>query len=473
MKATDYSAGIDASPTKEFFVEMLTRDISLHDAILDLLDNCVDGVLRKKGGLKGDQPYKGFSATIDFDPESFTISDNCGGIPWSEHDRAFRQGRPPQASANSLPTVGTYGIGMKRAIYKMGRSCDITTKSGNDTYRVAMSPAWFKDERSWHLDANADKSLTSEGTTIVVKHLLESAKEEFAIKRFATELIQRIESHYAVIIQKGFSVTVNGSPVDPKPVLFRFSGSDQGENIRPYVFSAKVDGVDVVLAVGLRDPIPSQNQVESDQEQARYSSDHAGWTVICNDRVVLYCDKEETTGWGEAGVPQYHPQFRAISGVVEFRSTDARKLPTTTTKRGIDLSSRLYSQIKNRMREGTKLFTNYTNHWKTREKEAKAQVSDVPKLSFSQLKTELKSLNMSAVKTGVVGKQYKPDLPRPLVEDGDDECRITYRRPRSKVMRLAKAYFGSDVDIDNRDLPSRVGEESFDRAIAATPGRKK
>ena len=29
----------DASPTKEFFVHYLTRDISLHDCILDLLDH--------------------------------------------------------------------------------------------------------------------------------------------------------------------------------------------------------------------------------------------------------------------------------------------------------------------------------------------------------------------------------------------------------------------------------------------------
>lgn len=34
-----------ASPTKQFFVSMLTRDISLADAILDLLDNCLDGAM--------------------------------------------------------------------------------------------------------------------------------------------------------------------------------------------------------------------------------------------------------------------------------------------------------------------------------------------------------------------------------------------------------------------------------------------
>ncbi|HEC0887973.1 TPA: ATP-binding protein, partial [Escherichia coli] len=38
---------IAAFPAKRFFVEMLTRDIELSDSILDLLDNCLDGVLRK------------------------------------------------------------------------------------------------------------------------------------------------------------------------------------------------------------------------------------------------------------------------------------------------------------------------------------------------------------------------------------------------------------------------------------------
>ena len=37
----------DAKPTKAFFVNMLVRDIELKDALLDLLDNCVDGALRK------------------------------------------------------------------------------------------------------------------------------------------------------------------------------------------------------------------------------------------------------------------------------------------------------------------------------------------------------------------------------------------------------------------------------------------
>ena len=34
----------DASPTKAFFVRMLTRDISLDDCILDLVDRSADAI---------------------------------------------------------------------------------------------------------------------------------------------------------------------------------------------------------------------------------------------------------------------------------------------------------------------------------------------------------------------------------------------------------------------------------------------
>ncbi len=48
VAANPYKDGIDAKPVKSFFVEMLTRDIALDDAILDLLDNCVDGIQRSE-----------------------------------------------------------------------------------------------------------------------------------------------------------------------------------------------------------------------------------------------------------------------------------------------------------------------------------------------------------------------------------------------------------------------------------------
>ena len=55
---------VDARPVKSFFVQMLTRDIALADAILDLLDNCVDGILRQKKDRSSEKPYEGFRACL-------------------------------------------------------------------------------------------------------------------------------------------------------------------------------------------------------------------------------------------------------------------------------------------------------------------------------------------------------------------------------------------------------------------------
>ena len=103
---------VDASPVKWFFVSMLTRDIKLEEAILDLLDNCVDGILRSRG-RNGAKPYEGFKADIEFKTDSFSISDNCGGIPWSLSRICIQNSGYFSRYARVCWRVG---IGMKRAI---------------------------------------------------------------------------------------------------------------------------------------------------------------------------------------------------------------------------------------------------------------------------------------------------------------------------------------------------------------------
>src|SRR5215472_9897226 len=113
---------VDAAPVKSFFVHMLTRDIRLEDAILDLLDNCVDGILRskeQKGERSARKPYDGFWAEIEFKGYYFAISDNCGGIPWKLHDYAFRMGPSRDRPEGASGSIGVYGSGMRRAIFRM------------------------------------------------------------------------------------------------------------------------------------------------------------------------------------------------------------------------------------------------------------------------------------------------------------------------------------------------------------------
>jgi hypothetical protein len=218
------------------------------------------------------------------------------------------------------------------------------------------------------------------------------------------------------------------------------------------------EGVEVFLAVGFTRPIPSAEEVALDQEEPRqWQSIDAGWTVVCNDRAVLYCNRDELTGWGEAGIPRYHTQFIAISGIVEFRCDDASRLPTTTTKRGIDASSSLYLQIKNKMREGMRIFIDYTNKWKGRAIEARRHIEAHPTLSFDEVKRESRQLRFRTTKRSVpIGKQYKPSLPLPR-KLGPRKTRISFVRDASDV-KLVGEYL-----LKGRDpSPSEVGERCFE-----------
>jgi hypothetical protein len=83
---------IDAAPTKSFFIDMLTRDIPLDQAILDLIDNSVDGAKSLKA-LNG-RSFADLWVKLEFDKDKFVISDNCGGFSKNAARKyAFKFGR--------------------------------------------------------------------------------------------------------------------------------------------------------------------------------------------------------------------------------------------------------------------------------------------------------------------------------------------------------------------------------------------
>jgi hypothetical protein len=201
-KAVTKYTPVDASPVKSFFVHMLTRDIRLEEAILDLLDNCVDGILRSNGSEQKKLPYSGFWAKIDFESSSFEISDNCGGIPWKLHDYAFKMGRSADRPPDAAGTVGVYGIGMKRAIFKMGTRCLIHTQNGKDAYDVDIEPEWTANEDLWRIPVYPSKQKRKEdGTTIVVGNLHPGISNRFGedAAAFKSELETMVSTHYVFI----------------------------------------------------------------------------------------------------------------------------------------------------------------------------------------------------------------------------------------------------------------------------------
>ncbi len=108
---------VNASPTKRFFIAVLIKDISFLDAIVELVDNSVDSA-------RAETDIAGFSdkiIEIRYNKKQFSIKDNAAGISIEQaKNYVFRFGRP--AGAPLTPgSVGEFGVGMKRALFKIGR----------------------------------------------------------------------------------------------------------------------------------------------------------------------------------------------------------------------------------------------------------------------------------------------------------------------------------------------------------------
>ena len=463
----------DAHPTKYFFINMLTRDIELSDAMLDLLDNCLDGVVRLKKDVDKNTEknfYKGFKAEITIEDDSFEIKDNCGGISRAiAENNAFRMGRVEDGE--NLPTVGIYGIGMKRAIFKIGKEAEVVSHHIDSSFSVKIPEDWvnIKEWRFSITDIVEDTAITK-GTHIKITKLTEGVTKQWENKDLLIdELKHKIQSSYSLIIEKGFNILVNREKIKPFPVELLVSNDNNKARIEPFIFKKEYGDVSVKLAVGFYAPPPSDEEMDEAKESKRSSSD-AGWTVVCNDRVILYNNKDHLTGWGESGVPHYHTQFIGIRGIVTFTSNVPGKLPMTTTKRGIDLSSPIYADIKNRMREGMKFFTSYTNQWKGRNEEEREYSKVTDRLPFSLIleDTNLKKRGIKLDDTKDGGVIFRPVLPKPPSDK--DYTIIRFSRPKSEV-EIVRNHFYSDPSIEVK--PAMVGEKCFDHVFDTIARKKK
>jgi hypothetical protein len=327
---------IDASPTKEFFISMLVRDIDLTRTILDLVDNSWDGARR----IRPDGNYEGLWVKLTINRDRFRIEDNCGGITVeTARECAFRFGRTDQ-TPQTRHSIGRFGVGMKRALFKMGNYFEITSQTENSRFVVAVDVERWKRQEEWEFDFQVLDETTQNlpadgpGTCIEVTQLRQPVSENFALENFLTRLRNELEAAHQQTTEMGLTITLNGMPIASQaPQLLQ---SDVIHPARKDLSMETEPPISVRLFAGLRDPDPN----------------HAGWYIYCNGRLILEADQSKVTGWGERSgqtIPKYHNLFAEFRGYVFFDCDDAFLLPWNTTKTGVDLDSPVYGWVRQEM----------------------------------------------------------------------------------------------------------------------------
>ncbi len=435
---------IDAMPTKAFFVNMLVRDISLERAVLDLLDNCIDGAKSLRPG--DDADYTGLHVKIEMDGEAFRIADNCGGFGTEKaRSYAFRFGRPDEAESTAY-SIGQFGVGMKRALFKFGTYFEVESTTEHEHWSMHVDVnEWLGREADWAFvfdDVVDDGEFADgeRGTRIVVRNLRPEVANRFRSVYFRRQLANMIQAHEREFLALGLAVELDEQLLTATELRVRTGGAFHPA-IEEFVHEAESDApVTVRLVVGVSEAVPAS----------------AGWYVVCNRRVIVSADRSDYTGWGTLGdseerLPKYTNAYARFRGVVFFDCEDPRKMPWNTTKTGLDDGAVVWQRAYEKMRDHARSVVNFLNAMANEVSEYGREAS--PLLAALQGETSL--VGVEEFDEASLQFAWNQDPP----EVGPKMVSIQYSREEEKIDAL-KAMF------EVRSAKA-VGEESFDWAYEA------
>lgn len=414
---------VDANPTKEFFISMLTRDVSLDRAILDLVDNSVDAA-HKYGALKDRV------VNIKIGKDEFQIFDNCGGFSIEDAKKyAFRFGRDREDErSHKGHTVGQFGVGMKRTLFKLGKVFEVKSQKDGEAFSIQVNVDDWLETKDWEFNLNKeDTSDGEDGTFIVVNNLAENISSKFEDNDFLVSLIDQISKAHFRAIGGGLTVKVNETNVD----LFNLKIKTSDE-LTYHILSKEKDGVKLTIRAGIS---------EQDYEKG-------GWYIVCNGRLVEAADKTKKTLWGTNDIPKYHDRFAFFRGVVELDSNDSSKLPWTTTKTGVDVDHQVYKWANAYMIEALEPIVDFLNE---RERERKEEREGrVSRRVLEEAISEASTISIFDVsETNAIFTAPEKESPRPP-EYGN----ITYQQ-RIELIEIVKEVTGLSTNKE-------IGEKTFE-----------
>ncbi|MDR2089393.1 MAG: ATP-binding protein [Clostridiales Family XIII bacterium] len=330
----------NANPSKEFFIHMITRDVKLKEAIVELVGNSIDGAQRMSGG---NADYSKLFIELTMNEDEFVIRDNCGGIDLARaREVLFRFGRPRSIPTEQLETTSVFGIGMKRTILKIGTFAEIVSTAKDSSFTVKWDVnEWAEDDNpDWDIPLDVEERPFDQkdwGTEITIRNIFDGVKVDFISSPFIAELRNHIARRVSLEIQKGLTIKINGDLL--KPLLINVLNGEIEPIKQTHEYKCGDEGVVLItIMVGI-----------SNERNPR----EAGWYIYCNDRLILSADKSSLTTWSddqaENVTVRYHNNYASFRGFAYFNSKNPSLLPWNTTKTSLDTSSKVYIFAKEKM----------------------------------------------------------------------------------------------------------------------------
>lgn len=426
---------VSADPAKGFFVSMLIKDITLRDAIGDLVDNSVDAIKARAADTTN---LKGFKIDIKLGKSYFSISDNGYGMEADvARKTAFNFGK---ADSHLLidNSIGQFGIGMKRAFFKLGNKIHVKSISATSKFEIDINVQdWLKDKTTWQyhfkkgtLEEKIKNSPSKTGFFVKITDLSSDSILSFENKDFLNKLIKEIQYEHMFNINKGLKISINDFELNTTQIDLVLD-----KNIKPTYWEKIESNSSVKILAGI--------STKDDEE--------GGWYIFCNDRLIIAKNKTEETVWTGTkgdGVSLWHSQYHRFRGYVFFEAKDSSKLPWNTTKTGMDLDSPYYKEVRQQMIIMTRQVMGFMDLLKVEKEQDNPKENQTLNLAIEESSMKPIPVVEALKKTNMLSNRFvfPENLFNPIKRK--DNTKIAYQVPTEKFNKVKENIkLGSAKDV--------------------------
>lgn len=425
---------IKASPLKDLFINTLTQDVRVVTCILDLIDNSVDSYMRHQ--IKDRR-----TIDIKLSNERFLIFDTCGGIGKDFLEtNVFIFGSTLE---RGFATLGMYGIGLKRSIFKLGNQISIRTDDGQDYCEMILNVTeWKKDSKlPWTIPYSYGKSRLNSNpsyTEIQISDLTPDVRDKFNSVPFINDVMETLKRTYCLFIADNLDFTLNEEKVEAYPLIV-----PDDQEYSPQVHLEQYNGLGIKIICFI-DP--------SKGIKLSKAVNQVGWNIFCNSRLILANDTSATTGWigttkeDITTLPKYHPLFNNFRGLVFLDSEDPAKLPLNTSKSDLNKESLVYHYVLDKMVKTARPVIDYIYGKHVQEFANEEEIEQVATQQDPTFNPGIKSV-VELTTPQTFKAPQKIELPPSI-------ARIQYSKPKDLVDRARKSIGATS----NKE----VGERTFD-----------
>ena len=339
----------------DYLINGLTADVSTIECIYDLIDNSIDAartrILNTATAAEMDSfglpaSYKGYKIEVDISSSKVTVSDNCTGIDEKTlAEKVFTVGKKSKHRFG----IGHYGIGLNRAIFKLGGSAKLETDNGVNAFTLSFSESDVRSaiEEKGKITASRTKTSKTSYYRIEITDIKPDVIANLGSETWIDAVRDQVRIRYSIFSKKGLQILIKGQPI-----------GDFGPKIRnPDFLPRKTkqltsqSGVSVYLEAGLHESYRIA-KVDSDYSEFKSTINNLtpeyGWYVVCNDRVILVGNKGAITGWTTTA---WHNEYHGFLGWVYYVSEDPSLLPWDTKKTGINSNNQTHIETLSWLKE--------------------------------------------------------------------------------------------------------------------------